>query len=170
MSLNDSPRDDLNRRQFNRLSMAAFGGVVAGSLTGCPDSANPTNEGSPSGAPEPPAEAPGDSGEDTAEVSLLLQEPHVCRGLNMCKEQGSTKDNACAGQGNCASVASHVCGGQNECKGQGGCGSKPGENSCKGEGHCAVPLQDHAWGTARKNFEAAMQSAGKEFGDAPEKG
>jgi hypothetical protein len=57
----------------------------------------------------------------------------------------------------------------NQCKGQGGCGSNPGENDCKGKGGCAVPLKDHAWDVARKNFEAAMKKAGKEVGSAPPK-
>jgi hypothetical protein len=36
-------------------------------------------------------------------------------------------------------------------------------------GECAIPLKDKAWKQARKNFEAAMKKAGKDFGDAPKK-
>lgn len=158
-------RKDLDRREFNRLAVAAFGGVVAGSLAGCQQQPPAANSGTGAGGTTP---APGDSSAGETAVSLLLVEPHVCRGLNTCKGMGASKENACAGQGTCASVEHHQCGGQNACKGQGGCGAHPGENSCKGEGHCAVPLMDHAWGPARKNFEAAMKAAGKEFGAAPE--
>lgn len=156
-------REGLNRREFNRLTMAAFGGVVAGAVAGCGDSST-TKTGDA-------ADKTGKSDEakDGESVSLLLEEPHVCRGLNTCKGLGASKENDCAGQGTCASVAHHSCGGQNECKGQGGCGSKPGENTCKGEGACAVPLMEEAWPVTRKNFEAAMKAAGKEFGDAPPK-
>jgi len=167
-------KTDLSRRDFNRLSMAAFGGVVAGTFAGC------ANEGGDASDPsaEPPVEDPstmepveGDAtsteggeaaaGEET--TSLLMGEKHVCRGLNKCKSDA----NACAGQGTCATIAAHECAGNNECKGQGGCGDKPGENACKGMGGCAVPLKEHAWGKARANFEAAMTAAGKEAGPAP---
>ncbi len=172
-------KTDLSRRDFNRLSMAAFGGVVAGTFAGC------ANEGGDASDPsaEPPVEDPStmepiegdttateggeaeaggaEAGGETA--SLLMGEKHVCRGLNTCKSDA----NACAGQGTCATYAAHECGTHNECKGQGGCGEKPGENACKGMGKCAVPLKEHAWGKARANFEAAMTAAGKEVGPAP---
>lgn len=148
--------DSLNRRNFHQLALAAFSGVVAGSLSGCPASKEPVA----------PAGGAGSTPEATETVSIWLQEPHVCRGLNSCKNLGATKDNECAGQGNCATVAAHACGGQNECKGQGGCGANPGENSCKTKGLCGVPLE-HAWDSARRNFETAMTAAGKEFGAAP---
>lgn len=166
-------KTDLSRRDFNRLSMAAFGGVVAGTFAGCADEgADPA----PASAPAPDAGAAPDgsdttategeeAGEPAAEetASLLMGEKHVCRGLNQCKSDA----NACAGQGTCATFAAHECGTHNECKGQGGCGDKPGENACKGMGKCAVPLKEHAWGKARANFEAAMTAAGKEAGPAP---
>lgn len=157
--------------------MAAFGGVVAGTFAGC------ANEGEDATAPlaEPPIDDPSTmapvetdatateggepaAGEETA--SLLMGEKHVCRGLNMCKGAGGGGENACAGQGTCATFAAHECGTHNECKGQGGCGEKPGENACKGMGKCAVPLK-HTWDKARANFEAAMKAAGKEVGPAP---
>ena len=152
-------RDAMNRRDFHQWTMAALGGIVAGSAVGCNPPADDaaTGSGSVSGTPANPAD----------EDNLLLQEPHVCRGLNMCKGQGAGGENDCAGQGACASVAQHDCSGQNECAGQGGCGSNPGQNDCKGQGGCHVPLMDHAWDTARKNFEAAMQQAGREVGAAP---
>ena len=103
----------------------------------------------------------------------LLEEPHVCRGLNTCKEKsgcGKTKGkNECAGQGGCATAEKHDCKGQNVCKGQGGCGEHPGENTCKAKGACEVPLSDKTWKKARANFEAAMKKAGKKFGPAPAK-
>jgi len=158
----------LNRRNFHQLAAAAFGGLVTGSMLGCPtESKAPVPDtGTTNGTPPAPAEAAAASTIDDS-VSLLMQEKHVCRGLNMCKNQGKSKENSCAGQGTCASYADHACAQQNDCKGQGGCGSNPGENSCKGMGSCHVPLMDHAWDTARKNFETVMKEAGKEVGPAP---
>jgi hypothetical protein len=136
----------LSRRDFTKLTLAALGGVCAGSYTALqaadskPTSKNP-----------------------------LLGDKHVCRGLNTCKGKGSDKKNACAGTGQCAVAAKHTCGGGNECKGQGGCGEHPGENSCKGQGDCHVPLSKAAWKKARKRFEELMTAEGKKFGKAPEK-
>ena len=164
-------RTEMNRRDFTRLTAAAFGGVVAGSMVGCGDSA--TTEPAPSGGGADPAEG-GDTEDngttdatpaegDTEEVSLLLKEPHVCRGLNTCMNKGASGENACAGQGTCASVAEHTCAGQNECAGQGGCGGEHGTNACKGMGGCGVPLE-HGWQGVREKWEAAMKAAGKDFG------
>lgn len=159
-------RKDLTRRDFHQLAAAAMGGIVAGSLAGCESQpSKPAAEN----APTPALGEAAPAAEETMKTSLLMEEPHVCRGLNMCKNQGASKENACAGQGSCASVAKHDCAQQNECKGQGGCGANPGENDCKGKGGCHVPLMDHAWDSARKNFEAAMKKAGKEVGAAPAK-
>ena len=168
-------KTDLSRRDFNRLSMAAFGGVVAGTFAGC---ANEGTDAPPASDPAPAAgAAPDGSGTTETEVgepaaaeetaSLLMGDKNVCRGLNICKGHGAGGENACAGTGACATLVAHECAGNNECKGQGGCGEKPGENACKGMGSCAVPLKEHAWGKARANFEAAMTAAGKEAGPAP---
>jgi hypothetical protein len=135
-------RSDLTRRDFHKLSIAAFAGVTGGSLV--------VREVMAAGH------------------SLLLKEPHVCCGLNTCKSHGAGGDNDCAGMGNCATAEKHGCDGQNKCKGQGGCGEKPGENGCNGQGKCAVPLSQKAWKNARANFEAAMNEAGRKFGAAPE--
>lgn len=133
---------NVSRRQFSQLAAAAFGGLMLGSASV--------------------------RGEDKKEAeSLLLKEPHTCRGLNTCKEKDATKKNSCAGTGNCATAKAHECKGHNECKGQGGCGAKPGENACKEMGECAVPLSEKSWKAARMNFETAMKKAGKKFGDAP---
>lgn len=164
-------RPDINRRDFNRLTIAAFGGMVAGSMTGCQKPAPPAPQ-----APATDAEA-GSSTKDehdhaadgTADkdVSLLMKEPHVCRGLNTCKGTYAGVENDCAGLGACATVAEHACAGSNECKGQGGCGTNPGMNSCKGKGSCHIPLMEDAWKLARAEFEKAMQKAGKKVGPAP---
>ena len=163
---------DLSRREFNRLSMAAFGGVVAGSLAGCSDGEDDAPPVTPAGGTTTtePADGTDTTGSDPeAATSLLMGEKHVCRGLNMCKGKGGAGGgNDCAGLGACATIAAHECSTTNACKGQGGCGDNPGENACKGKGSCAVPLKDHAWGKARTNFEAAMKAAGKEVGAAPE--
>lgn len=166
-------RFELNRRDFNKLTVAAFGGLVAGTSIGCPQQqdegadaageAGATSQPAESGAePEQPAE--------TADVAYLLEEPHVCRGLNACANKGAGAENACAGQGSCATAEHHECSGQNACKGQGGCGEHPGQNACKGQGECAVPLMDDAWSKAREAFEQAMAEAGNEVGEAPPKG
>ena len=137
---------ELNRRDFQRLTMAALGGALAGAELGY-------------AAEE----------KDKEEKNPLLVEPHVCRGLNTCKEKGAGKKNACAGQGTCATAKAHTCHGKNDCKGQGGCESNPGENACKGKGNCGVPLSDGAWKKARKRFEELMKKEGKKVGDAPPK-
>jgi len=158
---------NLNRRNFHQLAAAAVGGLVTGSLLGCPAESTSIPEGGSTTTP-PAKTPPAESGaEGAVSASLLMQEKHVCRGLNMCKNQGKSKENSCAGQGACATFADHACAQQNDCKGQGGCGENPGENSCKGMGSCHVPLMDHAWDTARKNFESAMKAAGKTVGPAP---
>ncbi len=140
-------RLDFTRRDFHKLTMAAFGGMVGGLSVG--RSAAAFGGG---------------------EESLLLKGKHVCCGLNTCKGQGAGEKNECAGTGDCATVEHHSCKGEEGCSGQGGCGAKPGENGCKGQGSCAVPLKaDHgAPKRARANFEAAMKAAGKKFGPAPE--
>lgn len=142
---------NLGRRDFHKLSLAAVGGIVAGSvLGGCK-----SEEKSGTAA----------SGEE-----LLLDEPHVCRGLNSCKGQGAGGGNQCAGTGKCANVKAHSCAGKNECAGQGGCHGTAGMNACGGKGGCAVPLKEDTWKGARAAYEAVMKSAGKQCGPAPAKG
>jgi hypothetical protein len=133
----------LSRRDFGRLTAAAFGGVLLGSAL----------VGRAAESEEKPASGSGDK--------------HVCRGLNTCKSKGKGGKNSCAGMGNCATAEAHSCKGDNACKGQGGCGEHPAENSCKGQGGCEVPLREKAWKKARKSFEARMKKAGKSFGEAP---
>ncbi len=156
-----SDEQDLSRRNFNGLALTALGGLLAGlGLT------------QQAGADEDKAkdkDEPKEPKKKDPKKPLLLQEPHVCRGLNTCKNLGKGKKNDCAGQGACLTAAKHTCAEDNACAGLGGCGDKPGENACKGMGKCAVPLKDKAWAKARKNFEAAMKKADKKFGDAPEK-
>jgi len=151
--------DGMDRRDFHKLTVAALGGMIAGTTAGC--GTTPPTPGS--GGTEPAAVTL------TEAETLILDEPHTCRGLNSCKGLGRSKDNACAGQGTCASIPDTTCGGNNACKGQGGCGADPGMNSCKGKGGCHVPLMDEAWKTARKAFEGAMTKSGKKFGAAPAK-
>lgn len=152
----------LDRRDFHKLTLAALGGMMAGTTIGCGGGANP------GGATQvTPAAGTGTATELTEAEKLIIDEPHVCRGLNSCKGLGRSKDNDCAGLGTCASMADASCGGNNECKGQGGCGELPGMNSCKGKGACHIPLMEHAWDTARTAFETAMKKSGKKFGPAP---
>jgi len=135
----------LDRRRFQQLVGAAFGGLVVGSAVGCS----------------------GDKQSDSGSAVAAAGEKHACRGLNLCKGQGADGKNGCAGQGTCANVK-NGCGGQNECKNLGGCGKTAGGNECKTQGGCHVPLtHDGAWETGRKHYEARMKAAGKTFGAAP---
>ena len=155
----------MDRRKFHKLSMAALGGLMAGAASGCSQRDD--------GAAVADKDA-ASSGTDATEggtvlaESPLLNEPHVCRGLNTCRGKDRTGENACAGQGTCATVEPHECAGQNACKGQGGCGADPGENACKTKGGCAVPLMDSAWTRARGRFETLMRQQGQKVGAAPE--
>jgi hypothetical protein len=142
----------LSRRDFQKLAMAALGGMLAGAGAGAgaeKDDAKPQKKD-----PKKP---------------LFLQEPHICRGLNTCKNKGRGGKNACAGQSACHTTKEHTCSGDNECAGQGGCGATPGMNACKGKGECGVPLSKKAWAAARKIFESQMKKARKKFGKPAEK-
>jgi len=151
-------RSDMNRRDFTKLVMAALGGALAGA--GAVHAAANDDDKDKKGK-KPKAKDP--------KKPLLLQEPHICRGLNTCKNKGKSGKNACAGQGTCATAKAHTCSGDNECRGLGGCGKTPGENDCKGKGECGVPLSTKAWQRARKRFEAAAKKANKKIGKAPAK-
>lgn len=131
-------KDDLSRRDFGKLSLAAFGGLLAGSVVS--------------------------SGRLFAETKDQPKDMHACCGLNSCSGQGAGAENKCAGTGNCATTAAHGCSGHNDCKNQGG----SGENDCKTKGSCAVPIKGDAWKEARAKFEERMKKAGKEFGKAPD--
>ncbi|ADG69082.1 hypothetical protein Plim_3269 [Planctopirus limnophila DSM 3776] len=158
----------LSRRELNALGLAALSGLLAG----CSGGTAPAPAASTASGTKP--------GETAAETMLvaetgnnennLLLDPHVCRGINTCKNKGKKgTTNECAGTAHCATAVAHDCNGFNECKGQGGCGEHPGENSCKGKGACAVPMTDKTWPKARKKFEELMTKAGKKFGEAPPK-
>jgi hypothetical protein len=140
---------NLNRRDFQRITAAAVGGLLAGAASGRSAFA---------------ADAPPQKDQNK---NPMLGEPHVCRGINMCKGLGAGKQNACAGQGTCATAKAHGCHADNECRGQGGCGAKPGENSCKAMGECAVPMSGKTWKKARAKFEELMTKEGKKVGPAP---
>jgi len=142
---------ELNRRDFQRLTAAAIGGLLAGA------------------AAVENAFAADEAPKKDKSKNPMLGEPHVCRGINLCKGLGSTKDNACAGQGACATARAHTCHTHNECRGQGGCGAKPGENECKGMGECGVPMSAKTWKKARTRFEELMAKEGKKVGPAPAK-
>lgn len=162
---------NVDRRDFHKLTLAAFSGMVAGSLAGCgKPAAQPKGAGTPpTGKPDAaaPKGGPAEIALTDEQVKLLTDDVHVCRGLNACKGQGRSKDNDCAGKGTCASVADSSCGGNNECATLGGCGNDAGLNECKGKGGCHVPLMKEAWPKARAAFESAMKKAGKEVGAAP---
>ena len=189
-------RKDLNRRDFARLTAAAFGGMIAGTTVGCGDAEKKEKKESPAGKGSnefaPPASDPstpmkekpvnpkrnGDDRKAAEETRkkiaagegefVMLSSKNVCRGLNTAKNHRGG-DNVCAGRGDCATAKAHSCHAKNECKGQGGCGETPGINACKGKGECAVPLSDGAWKKARATFESVTAQAGLPIGDAPPK-
>src|SRR5260370_31632125 len=137
----------MNRRAFHRLAAAALGGIVAGAgLTEAADKDKPEKD-----KPEK------DKGPKDAKKPALLQEPHVCRGLNTCKTKGKGGKNDCAGQGECATAKAHTCGGENDCRGLGGCGEMPRENDRKGKGKGHGAPDNHASPQARKRVRAEMQ-------------
>lgn len=143
--------DTVKRRDFHKLTMAALGGLVAGTAVSSAQ-----------------AQKKDENPKLKVDPGLLMQEPHTCKGLNTCKGKGKGEKNACAGQGACGTAKAHDCKGMNDCKGQGGCGGYPGQNNtCKGSGHCAVPLSKDSWALARKQFEQLMTDAGKKVGPAP---
>ncbi len=146
MNRNDQGPSSFSRRDFSKLTAAAFGGVLLGATL--------TSRAADAEKHDP---------------LLLLQDKHVCRGLNTCKGKGKGGENSCGGTSKCATVETHSCKGDNACKGQGGCGEYPGQNACKGQGSCEVPLSDKTWKKARKAFEAQMKKAGKTVGEAPKK-
>jgi hypothetical protein len=159
---------ELNRRDFHRLTMAAVGGVLAGTIAGCGGDDKPAVP--PKGSSTTPANSkPGevtDGASRGEEVVTVEGDPHACSGLNACKNQGASGKNDCAGTGECATKAwHHSCGGDNQCKGQGGCGTTATINDCKGQGVCHIPLMEKAWKSARKHYEEKMKEAGKEFGE-----
>jgi hypothetical protein len=165
---------EFNRRDFSKLTVAAFTGMLAGTMAGCssekPQPGPTADLGQPESAADP-EKAAAEKADGTA-VAVAAAEVHLCKGLNTCKGLGggATKgENACAGQGACATSKEHSCGTQNECKGLGGCGETAGKNECKGQGGCHVPLMEEAWKTVRESFEKKMNEQGKTFGNPPEK-
>ncbi len=170
-------KHQISRRNFQQLTAAAFGGIVAGVSVGCggskepePDTAPPQDgngDSAPEGSDAREQETAGSDAELSDQQLVMMEEPHVCRGLNTCEGMGAGEDNACAGQGTCATATAHDCHEENECKGQGGCGDTAGRNDCKGQGECAVPLSEATWEKARQAYEEAMQAAGKSVGDPP---
>jgi hypothetical protein len=133
----------LDRRDFHKLTAAALSGLAAGAVLGC---------GGPTAAPP---------------IAAAAADVHLCRGLNECKGQGKGGDNACRGQGACATAKDHSCAGENECKGLGGCGESAGANACKGQGGCHVPLMEGAWKKVRERKEAEWKEKELKPGEPP---
>jgi hypothetical protein len=148
--------NSLDRREFHKLTAAALSGLAAGGVLGC--GSKP--------APAPVATPPGTSGAGDSTVAST-GDVHTCRGLNECKGQGKGGENACRGQGACATAKEHSCHAQNDCKGLGGCGETAGANDCKGKGECAVPLMADAWKKVRALKEAEWAEKKLDAGPAP---
>ena len=169
----------LTRRDFNRLTATAFGGVLAGTSIGCggDDDASSSDTVSDGDVTDPgdtatDAAAAGDGSPANGEQKLAggeLPEQNACLGLNQCKEFGKNAgEHDCAGQGSCATVM-HGCRKKNSCKYLGACDGKVGSNSCKGQGGCQVPMTpgEDLWKEARAAFEKRMKTKGTEVGMAP---
>lgn len=150
-------KDNVNRRDFNKLTVAAMGGLMAGSFAGC--GGDKTDKTEKTGKTDENAEGNGEGKKD--DVLAAWTSKHVCRGLNACKGQGADKMNECAGKGTCATVEHHTCHYKNSCKNLGGCGETVASNECKGKGECGVPLSETTYETAYKKFKADMEKAGK---------
>jgi hypothetical protein len=152
-------QEPLNRRDFHKLSAAAFGGLIAGTVVGCGQDPSKSLGKLDLKPKVDPA---------SAKAVAAGQPQHACRGLNECKGQGRNHKNNCAGQGNCYTVT-HDCSGKNDCKYQGGCGGENGRNDCKGKGGCGhFPIAEaDVWKKAREAFEGRMKKLGKTVGKAP---
>lgn len=159
----ENKKNDFNRRDFNRLTAAALGGLMTGAAVGCgggEDAPAPGPAGTGGETEAPPYDPSAGTGGSPTEVALFGK--HACRGLNECKGQGAAGDNDCAGSGTCSTTKDHACHYDNECKYQGGCGETPGANECKGKGECGTPIKAQAtWDKARVMFEARMKTAEK---------
>jgi uncharacterized membrane protein YphA (DoxX/SURF4 family) len=173
LQLAEPEKVNRGRREFAKLTLAAVAGLVAGVFLRRATEQTPEKEriGSPargdkaSGAVDKAALPTTPPGTD---VTLLVRgDPHVCRGLNLCKGKGKDHKNSCAGQGACASAEEHACNGLNTCKGQGGCDGTAGINQCKGKGACAVPLKEEVWKLARSRFEQLAKAKQIKLGAAP---
>jgi len=156
-----------DRRDFNKLTAAALGGLAAGTVLGC----GGTNPPAPAPSTAPGTSAAPSAGTDPGPgtVAVAAVEKHLCRGLNECKSKGKDGKNSCRGQGACFTVAKSSCAGQNECKGLGGCGGTEGANECKGKGGCHIPLMEDAWKKVRERKEAEWKEKKLEAGAAPAK-
>jgi hypothetical protein len=172
------------RREFAKLMVAALAGLTAGVLIR--RAATPPAEIGNAKEKTDSAKSPQDDKavESTASSTISMEakapsgtdpdlmlagDLHVCRGLNTCKGKGKDHKNSCAGQGDCATVASHACNGLNDCKGHGGCDGTAGINRCNGKGACAVPLKDETWKLARARFERLAKAKDLKIGAAPAK-
>lgn len=172
-------RIELSRREFHRLTVAAFGGVVAGTAIGCGNNGNDAGSGRDEGTTAGDATtadldtAADDSPRDGEQEPVGGERPefNACLGLNQCKQSGKNAgEHDCAGQGACATAKSHDCATKNECKYLGGCDGKPAANDCRGQGGCQMPLEpfgDEPWQQARTAFEKRMKEAGVTVGAAP---
>ena len=163
-------RQELDRRDFHKLTLSALSGVMAGTVAGCGQTPPATKPAPPQTSlvpVKPGTTIPAEMALTDKQVELLTDDTHTCRGLNTCKGKGRSKENECAGQGTCASIGDASCGGTNDCATLGGCGATAGLNDCKGQGGCHVPLMDDAWTKARTAFEAAMKKKSHKVGQAP---
>jgi len=123
---------ELNRRDFHRLTMAAVGGVLAGTVAGCggEDKPAPPPKAHPQRPPTP---------NRPSRLNRRARKSPRSRGIRTraadstpARIKGPLARTTVPGNGVCATKAwHHSCGGQNDCKGQGGCGETATMNDCK---------------------------------------
>ena len=153
-------RENVSRRDFNKLGVAAMGGLMAGSLVGCGGGEKTEKTDEKTGKTEADSTK---KDADKADPLAAWGDKHVCKGLNACKGKGKGGGNECAGKGACFTANEHACHTANDCKYQGGCAgdfAKVASNDCKGMGDCGVPLSEGAYEAAYKKFKADMEKAG----------
>ena len=166
-------RTELNRRDFNKLTAAAFGGIVVGTVVGCGGNGGDDGTGGGDGDAGTDGTDTGDgtdgAASDTGPRGAEIAANNACSGLNQCMNYGKG-EHACAGQGSCSTVEAHSCHGQNTCKYLGGCDGTAGTNECAEMGGCGVPMNpsEEAWAQARAAFEKRMMAMNKPFGDPPQ--
>jgi hypothetical protein len=92
-----TPKDNVSRRDFGKLALAAFGGVMAGSVL-----SSKLVSAAEKAMPKADAHACCGLNACKGQGGCATTEAHSCSGSNACKGQGGTADNACKGKGSCS--------------------------------------------------------------------
>lgn len=161
--------DSLCRRDFSRLSLAAVGGLIAGSevLAQEPPPIVDPNAG-PSKPATEPERVPGDAKKDPPAADVkeeVYDDAAELAKRQKQREELAKKKNVIDDK---KPKEVHICRGLNTCAGKG----KTGDNKCAGQGDCATTLaapHECATGNACRNQGGCGPTAGKNqcagFGD-----